>query len=575
MPHPANSHAFSVPLPLLGCATLLLLSTIAHAAAAVNRQAPTAVPPVSDDNSTADDPDVELPLYAPDICDKTEYSTYATSCPSSQLLSDHRYFGTLDAQCRVLCPDNVPPGVTASVTHTDCAPAVCKQLESRSVAAGLFVLHSADPDGIAVSDTCVSRAMCAQMCGDPPSGCVYSGTCGSLICFANAAGNPVPFERLTHQGPASQLSRNSQEKPPVAFVSGTLLQGVDACDGLVLPLVAPCVIRDEGEGDEEVGGGGKSSALATRTMQQRSGLGGHVQCRALCEDWAQAGQFEIIRISTRCPLCASKDAATYLTPLAPDADYSDDFDVDEDPELSEEEERLSMCVPMQVCAAQCGQAAPPGCVYSGSCGSLLCFSDISSKLPASITVDDDAGMDVTVGVPPKGAPSDADPPAFATLLSGPGFPIQRDPTLPPALSTTSSPLPEENETSGSIEPTPERLDQIPSIDDICIAAKHLTNLPATSLLFATHRRTAVLCDSYGSCATRAHIVRHRGVVLTMAQYCERTMCDRRIMHVNSPVYAKGWRLRSSSPNLHFTAFAARFETRIEVSAIRLMIAAGL
>lgn len=108
---------------------------------------------------------------------------------------------------------------------------------------------------------------------------------------------------------------------------------------------------------------------------------------------------------------------------------------------------------------------------------------------------------------------------------------------------------------------------------VCIAADMLSHLPFDSLVFSTHRRAAVLCDTFGSCATPGHIVVHDGRAMTMRQYCETAGCKRTVKLVNSPRIGKGVKTRvgSRSPQMEFTALAARFDTFVERWALRMVV----
>lgn len=108
----------------------------------------------------------------------------------------------------------------------------------------------------------------------------------------------------------------------------------------------------------------------------------------------------------------------------------------------------------------------------------------------------------------------------------------------------------------------------------CIASEHLTHLGRNELAFEEDELQRVLCDTYGSCATPGHVVVVHGRSMMMSTYCEKADCIGRVMHVNSPRYIKGLRLSSKTVGLTFSAFAARYQTRVEENALRLAVRLG-
>lgn len=117
---------------------------------------------------------------------------------------------------------------------------------------------------------------------------------------------------------------------------------------------------------------------------------------------------------------------------------------------------------------------------------------------------------------------------------------------------------------------------------VCIAVRHLNHLPSEALVYASHRRAAVLCDSHGSCATPGHMVVHAGTPMMMMTYCAKQTalipnmrCKRRSMLVNSPRMSANVRILSQTPNLEFSAHAARFQARMEQVALTVIIRLGL
>lgn len=110
---------------------------------------------------------------------------------------------------------------------------------------------------------------------------------------------------------------------------------------------------------------------------------------------------------------------------------------------------------------------------------------------------------------------------------------------------------------------------------ICIDAEALSHLPREGLVFKEHAIGRVLCDGAGSCATGGHIVVFGGQAMMMRTYCELVKCERRDMYVNSPRYRRGTRVKSRTEGLEYTAFAARWETRMEERVLAAAVRAWL
>lgn len=115
----------------------------------------------------------------------------------------------------------------------------------------------------------------------------------------------------------------------------------------------------------------------------------------------------------------------------------------------------------------------------------------------------------------------------------------------------------------------------PTEEPICIDAEALSSFKADELVFPTHRRTAVLCDASNSCATPGHMVFYQGRGMMMRSYCEMAGCSRSVKAVNSPKFKRALRMESRTDGLHFTAFAARFETRAEEYVLKMVVHIGM
>lgn len=113
-------------------------------------------------------------------------------------------------------------------------------------------------------------------------------------------------------------------------------------------------------------------------------------------------------------------------------------------------------------------------------------------------------------------------------------------------------------------------------EEVCIDMSHLGHLPLSNLVYRRPRRATVLCDEYGSCATKGHIVIWNGRSMMMRTYCsEFAKCETRIRMVNSPRMELGLRIQSHTKGMQFSALAARFESVTEERILVGMIAIGL
>ncbi|KAI0567359.1 hypothetical protein FGB62_3g363 [Gracilaria domingensis] len=112
-------------------------------------------------------------------------------------------------------------------------------------------------------------------------------------------------------------------------------------------------------------------------------------------------------------------------------------------------------------------------------------------------------------------------------------------------------------------------------DEVCVDAQALSHLPVHELVYKTHRTAYVLCDAQQSCATPGHVVVFNGRAMMMKTYCEFMSCENRIMQVNSPRLKPSVRIPSKTDGLQFTAFAARYQTRVEELALTTIVHVGL
>lgn len=121
-------------------------------------------------------------------------------------------------------------------------------------------------------------------------------------------------------------------------------------------------------------------------------------------------------------------------------------------------------------------------------------------------------------------------------------------------------------------PTPKSPDEVTAgKGGGCVDVRALEGRP---LVYARHRRRVVLCDSGESCATPGHVVVWKGTAMMMKSYCALVRCQRSVIWVNSPTYARGLRVASRTGGLEYTAFAAKYETTVEERALAVAVRAG-
>lgn len=232
------------------------------------------------------------------------------------------------------------------------------------------------------------------------------------------------------------------------------------------------------------------------------------------------------------------------------------------------------------------QSGPSECKQASDCGngeSCVAFSGSIHKLGSCRSTEQakmaSPGTFIFIGgETPAPSPS-------MTYSSDPGQPSKSSDASP-----DSEPTPEYSPSTTTLSPSPlssqVTVGPEESVEsDICIDANLLSHLPAENLVFPTHRRANVLCDTFESCATPGHIVEYRGQGMMMRTYCQKySPCTRNTRLVNSPKFAFAHRFRTSSrvalnskftarvasrtDGLLFTPLAARFETRFEEAVLQ-------
>lgn len=301
-------------------------------------------------------------------------------------------------QCRVLCDNFNHPDITVTHNFTECD--YCASTEAKALYFNHKFINSLIDDIV-----CIPRGTCIQSCGQEKPGCVYSGTCTSQTCF-KANGKPVTITRATFAGP------------------GTLIQFVTA-DGRKVTIgenyrIVPTTVSDNGDVCRPVSG--NYTIYARDTLQcGRSGMQAiadgkdpintNEACRSVCSQYNNRDA-EVISSFSTCEYCSSQAADKYKT-------------------IHSVKKRI--CVPRSVCIENCGPELP-GCIYSGTCETMHCFSGIDSKKPAVIQVRQDNGSDVEVLIDNQGPALSIDPPIFTSIQPTPSSTPTKKPT---PMSTTT------------------------------------------------------------------------------------------------------------------------------------------
>lgn len=203
-----------------------------------------------------------------------------------------------------------------------------------------------------------------------------------------------------------------------------------------------------------------------------------------------------------------------------------------------------------------------------------------SFFPSRLCVSEDveAGTEFLVGV------SAAKVSTTLTVSPSPSFPSSVSPSTSPIPSVSPSAAASVSPSvspSVSVSPT---ISTTPAVtpspgsgsrNAVCVDAAALAGMKRDKLVFAEHRLAEVLCDGNGSCATAGHMVVFEGRTMMMRTYCAAMGCTKRKILVNSPKYQLQLRVPSKTEGLFYTAFAARYATRMEEVALKTAVHAGL
>lgn len=142
---------------------------------------------------------------------------------------------------------------------------------------------------------------------------------------------------------------------------------------------------------------------------------------------------------------------------------------------------------------------------------------------------------------------------------------------PPPGSSESALNGSPSQAPGSSEGEPS-----PSEDEVCIDASALEHLSTDELVYKEHRRSAVLCDKNGSCATPGHMVVYEGEFMMMSSYCTQIGgCAKRVMSVNSPRHRRALKIVSRTIRLEYTSLAAKYATVAEEHVLKTLLRVGL
>lgn len=446
-------------------------------------------------------------LSTTDVCKQNDEETIINSispiCSNFHLLSDSRGYATPYGQCRTLCPFETS---TINTTSTSCNP-ICTH-----------------------PDTCIPHNECISNCGSIPSNCIYSGSCGSIHCF------PTKPYRLTYAGPGSVMTKDQTIHAPPGIPS-YIQNKMDSCS---LPLSTLC--------------NSDSSALGDGRLAGRQG-----QCRALCGDFKD-DNVEVVAVESGCGFCRESASNEFWKV----SEERNDIDESLGLKVEAEDKKMHLCIDNATCEKECGEIKTEGCIYSGSCETIFCFSDVDSKAPGIIENIND---DIQVHIKDNNSRTDAiDPPIFSNSDS------TVRPSSSPISTNTDSPTINDQvgeDISSSGEPN--------SGDNaVCIAVQHL-NGPVQKI-YRNDIRASVLCDTFNNCATPSHVIRHSfHGTMPMRMYCRvvKGGCVKRIKFVNSPVYSVGARIQSHSRTLTFTAFATPYHTKLEHYVVSFLVHLGL
>lgn len=284
-------------------------------------------------------------------------------------------------QCRALCGNFNHPDIQVFQIYSGCLH--CNQ--SDTIARHVTSLFNYDRSKIDFL-ICIPRGECMANCGPEKPGCVYSGSCTSQTCFWNQKTRKTALiKRATHIGPGTVLQIETAKENVVVGdklfdVLPTLVYtGGDTCTNATGHTVF--YYRDDDQCD-----------LTGQTPISDGKRSHHIfqSCRSICRRFHDRN-YEVIQVSKAlCNFCTTAKSHRFQKKTA---------------------NGQRICIPRSICVEKCGPE-PAGCIYSGSCQTLFCFSGIDSKLPADIRVLKDDGSNMTINVDNEKKQEIVDPPSF-------------------------------------------------------------------------------------------------------------------------------------------------------------------
>ncbi|CAN8062193.1 unnamed protein product [Agarophyton chilense] len=315
-----------------------------------------------------------------------------TSCNNAVdiALGDDRISGEKPNQCRVGCRHFSHKHIAMSIRPANCAFDLC------DVPRPFRTFSFGDR-------MCQPRAMCVAACGEEPPGCVYSGSCRELTCFTDKnTRRPADFTRISFAGPRTIVRVNDSyttDETELNVAFDAVLESRDLCGESQYYHTFDSVCRQS-----------KDVFLSDRRADDNSMPG---QCRTACRN-LHNDNVEIVRMRTGCNACDSRNDS-YL------------------------------CIPQAECHEKCASpySRVEGCVFTGTCQSLVCVSGIDSKLAAVLNITDETGSEGAIlSVDNETPPLTLDPPIFVKFLEDVQVPNARVPaitgiTLGEASNTTS------------------------------------------------------------------------------------------------------------------------------------------
>lgn len=308
------------------------------------------------------------------------------------------YFHAGSNQCRVLCVSFAIQEYRSIILPSNCTFCQTK------VAYNNFATLSYASNFVSYPHYCIPRTICISQCGPELPGCIYSGSCASQLCFeGNTSGKKATRQLITVKGPGTVFK---VDDTPGKNVNGTLIStypgfpsdipqsiayGEDYCSsrGLLLNTARDCFTTRKPITD----------ALTTSSQVD-------AQCRIMCFNYNRR-TYGVLRRPVDCNLCNQPESDKYvMTGL----------------------KNTTICIPREKCAKSCGKE-PDGCVYTGSCRSMICLFGLRTKNAANLTVTND-GESSTISVDDTGP-----------LKDDPAFLQNALPSLSPTPSKNSAPSP--------------------------------------------------------------------------------------------------------------------------------------